>query len=89
MENKRSFKWSNLDDDGKEGLISLRKKLKAQDLVNFQNDKSGQYSMDSNDMYSNYKALQALTTLSDNTLSNAPRHWTRKSKHVDASCTQD
>lgn len=53
VENERSFRWSNLDREEKEGLTSIRRKIKAQDRVIFQTDKSERFSVDSKD---NYKA---------------------------------
>ena len=44
-------KWSNLEKDEREGLVSLKKKVEAQENVVFQTDKSGRFSINSLENY--------------------------------------
>ena len=44
-------KWSNLEKDEKEGLVSLKKKVQTQENVVFQTAKSGRFSVDSLENY--------------------------------------
>ena len=51
VENERSAKWRNLDHDEKEGLTSLRRKVRSQECIIFQTDKSGRFSLDTVENY--------------------------------------
>ena len=51
VKGEKSSKWSNLEKDEREGLVSLKKKVETQESVVFQTDKSGRFSVDSLENY--------------------------------------
>ena len=51
MKGEKVRKWSNLEKDEWEGLVSSKKKAEAQENVVFQTDKSGRFSIDSLENY--------------------------------------
>ena len=53
VEEKEQTRWSNLDNMEKEGLRSLKEKLRSKEEVIFQTDKSGRFSVD---QVGNYKS---------------------------------
>ena len=54
VKSEKFSKWSNLEKDEREGLVSLKKKVETQESVVFQTDKSGRFSLDS---LENYKTV--------------------------------
>ena len=51
LKDEKGSKWSNLEKDEREGLVSLKKKVQTQENVVFQTDKSGRFSVDSLENY--------------------------------------
>ena len=54
VKGEKFSKWSNLEKDEREGLVSLKKKVETQESVVFQTDKSGRFNF-SVDSIENYK----------------------------------
>ena len=54
VRDEKASKWSNLEKNEKEGLVSMKKKVQSQESVVFQTDKSGRLSVDS---MGNYRAV--------------------------------
>ena len=54
VRDEKVSKWSNLEKNEKEGLVSMKKKVQSQESVVFQTDKSGRLSVDS---MGNYRAV--------------------------------